>query len=197
MATGLSESEAQRDICLAVAEQKIEIKYKTDEFVGPDGGTQWQPFVGIAVVPDNLRPRDIDWEASSSRRVWEDGQLLGGGFGYIVTHIKVRTADVIRTLCFSNTRQTMPVTSPIISKVGIEKAAPESTSPLPSRTPRKSSPALELAKRAISELYPDGVPQQTDEPNATLCQSVFKRLKATGQREVSDDTILRAAGRRR
>jgi hypothetical protein len=62
---------------------------------------------------------------------------------------------------------------------------------------RKSQPALERARRIIVELYPDGVPQQAMEPNVALCRRVSSGLKASKLLDVSDDTILRAAGRRK
>jgi hypothetical protein len=68
----------------------------------------------------------------------------------------------------------------------------------PSRTGRrKSKPALERARGAIKELYPNGVPGQAVEPNPDLCRRVGEKLKQSGLRDVSDDTILRAAGRRK
>jgi 7-cyano-7-deazaguanine synthase in queuosine biosynthesis len=66
---------------------------------------------------------------------------------------------------------------------------------IPSRS--KSKPALERADGAIRELYPKGVPGQAAEPNANLCRRVGEKLKQAGLPGVSDDTILRAAGRRR
>jgi hypothetical protein len=68
----------------------------------------------------------------------------------------------------------------------------------PSRTGRrKSKPALERARGAIKDLYPNGVPGQAVEPNPVLCRRVGDKLKQSGLRDVSDDTILRAAGRRK
>jgi hypothetical protein len=68
----------------------------------------------------------------------------------------------------------------------------------PSRTGRrKSKPALERARGAIKDLYPNGVPGQAVEPNPVLCRRVGDKLKQSGVRDVSDDTILRAAGRRK
>lgn len=61
----------------------------------------------------------------------------------------------------------------------------------------KSRPARERARNVIKELYPNGVPNQTAEPNAHLCRRVGQKLKATGLPGVSDDTILRAASRRK
>jgi hypothetical protein len=59
----------------------------------------------------------------------------------------------------------------------------------------RNRPARERARNAIKELYPNGVPKH--EPNAHLCRQVGQKLMATGLRDVSDDTILRAAGRRK
>jgi hypothetical protein len=198
MAAGRSESEAQLDICLAVVDRKIEIKYKTENFVTPHGEVQWQPGLGVVIVPDDLRPHDIDWKKSFSNRVWEDGCIPGTGYGYVVSQIKLRTHDVIRILCAGDSGQTMSDESVETGQIRVGKAAPEAPNPSPPTGPRaKSSPALDRAKRAISELYGDRIPQQTDEPNVTLCREVGKRLKATEQHNVSDDTILRAAGRRK
>jgi hypothetical protein len=61
----------------------------------------------------------------------------------------------------------------------------------------KSSPTLERARRAIEDLYPAGLPDQGLEPNANLCRRVGDKLRQLGLPDVSDDTILRAADRRR
>jgi hypothetical protein len=61
----------------------------------------------------------------------------------------------------------------------------------------RSRPALERAYNAIERLYPTGVPEQAAEPNTILCRRVGETLKNGGLPGVSDDTILRAAGRRR
>jgi hypothetical protein len=67
-----------------------------------------------------------------------------------------------------------------------------------SRPPReKSTPALERARAIISELFPDGIPGQAIEPNKKLCSRVGEKLKGNKLPGVSDDTILRAAGRRK
>lgn len=57
-------------------------------------------------------------------------------------------------------------------------------------------PARERARIAIDELYPNGVPNRAAVSNARLCRQVGDRLKTIGLPDVSDDTILRAAGRR-
>jgi hypothetical protein len=66
----------------------------------------------------------------------------------------------------------------------------------PSRR-NKSKQAFERACGAIKELYPNGVPGQDIEPNTNLFRRVGEKLKQSGLPGVSDDTILRAAGRRK
>jgi hypothetical protein len=63
--------------------------------------------------------------------------------------------------------------------------------------PKKSRPGRERARRAIDELYHGDVPDQATEPNWRLCKRVGKRLEELGLPNVSNDTILRAAGRRK
>jgi hypothetical protein len=78
--------------------------------------------------------------------------------------------------------------------VGEEGASPSGNA---QRGRAKSQPALERAHGVITEVYPEGVPGQAAEPNARLCRRVAEKLKHAGLPHVSDDTILRAAGRRK
>jgi hypothetical protein len=61
----------------------------------------------------------------------------------------------------------------------------------------KSRPAFERARRVIGDLYPDAVPDQATVPNKSLCKQVNEKLKEMGQPPVSQDTVERAAGRRK
>jgi len=61
----------------------------------------------------------------------------------------------------------------------------------------KNRPILERARGAIEEIYSEGVPPQSAEPNVNLCRRVGEKLKKSGLPNVSNDTILRAAGRRK
>jgi hypothetical protein len=70
-------------------------------------------------------------------------------------------------------------------------AAPKSEG----RKPRQ--PLRQAAAREIFELYEGGVPDQTTVRNAKLCRDVGNLLKQKGITNISDDTILRAAGRRK
>lgn len=73
--------------------------------------------------------------------------------------------------------------------------APSSQGRLPKQA--RSRPALEGAQRMVDDLYPDGLPDQVALPNGKLYHRVRAKLKEAHLPDVSDDTILRAAGRRR
>jgi hypothetical protein len=53
------------------------------------------------------------------------------------------------------------------------------------------------ARKAINEIYSSGVPEQSTVPNKILCHKVRQWLNDKGLLEVSNETILRAAGRRK
>ena len=72
----------------------------------------------------------------------------------------------------------------------------ERTSNRTSATSRRR-PARQRAQQAINELYPNGVPDPATLPNALLCRRIGEKLKELRLPQVSDDTILRVAGRRR
>ena len=62
---------------------------------------------------------------------------------------------------------------------------------------KRGGPSIERAQRAIEMLFSDGVPDQALLPNKTLYGRVGEWLKTSGLSKVSNDTILRAAGRRK
>jgi hypothetical protein len=62
---------------------------------------------------------------------------------------------------------------------------------------RKSRPAFDRARRVIEELYPERIPDQATITNKRLCKEVNENLKEMGQQSVSQDTVERAAGRRK
>jgi hypothetical protein len=68
----------------------------------------------------------------------------------------------------------------------------------PETLPRtRRQPALERAQGVVNQLFPDGIPDQVKLPNTLLCSRVGAHLKEANLPPVSDDTILRAAGRRK
>ena len=69
--------------------------------------------------------------------------------------------------------------------------------PQPRERTLRRQPARERARRALDELYPNGIPDQISKSNAELVRVVNVRIKKRKQQGVSHDTILRAAGRRK
>jgi hypothetical protein len=61
----------------------------------------------------------------------------------------------------------------------------------------RRQPSRDRAKRALADIYSDNIPDQAVEPNSILCRKVGAWLKKYNLAEVKDDTILRAAGRRK
>ena len=175
MAAGVSEDEAKLDLCRAVADLKIRVRVRIGKYA-----RKGQVFAGGNVeVPTHLAPHDFDWELSRPLAQWEIGPQPGERWGrgwekWPLDLIELSTADVANVLC---------------------GGAPQLAPPHESRG--KSRPAIERAQAAIRVLYPDGVPDQATEPNATLCGRVGAELKDSKLPAVSDDTILRAAGRRK
>jgi hypothetical protein len=76
------------------------------------------------------------------------------------------------------------------------KREPETQSNTSNKGAARKRPGRERAQNAINQLYPNGVPDQATEENSILCRRVGQWLKDNGLAGVSNDTILRAAGRR-
>jgi hypothetical protein len=176
MATGVSEDEAKTDLCRAVADRKIDVRVR----IAASDRTFSDGNVG---VPAHLEPRDFDWVQSRPLKPWSIGPKRGEHYEWDWENrpldlIELLKADVTKILCTGD--------------------PPHRPSPGAGPTARpKARPAFERAQRIINELYPDGVPDQTIVPNTTLCRQVSAKLKESKLPNVSDDTILRAAGRRK
>ena len=81
--------------------------------------------------------------------------------------------------------------------VGNVTALGEENQPERQRRQPRGNSVRDSAQRAIDALYPSGVPDQATISNARLCRAAGEWLKQNGYANVSDDTILRAAGRRK
>jgi hypothetical protein len=180
MATaGLSKEDAQSLICRALADGALKFQAKV-------GWHMIRPIYGNRVLEKEhfeilagIKPEDLDWEKSRPLKPWVVRREIFNQPGrWNVDWIEVFSADVTK-LCSARSQG-------------------EATQ-RPSRrgATRRSQPAFERARHAIDELFPDGVPGQADVPNAILCRRVGVKLKNKGLPNVSDDTILRAAGRRK
>jgi hypothetical protein len=179
-AAGISNGEAQSDICQAIADGKVKIRGKLERHttrpIRSDAVLEGKEFE----IPTDLKSEDLDWMRSRPVKPWFVQRGSSAHWGHWdLEWIKLSRADVTNVLC---------------------RAGTPSESAQPTRetsTTIKSRPAFERAQRVIRELYPQGVPGQAAEPNANLCRRVAEKLKNEGLPDVSDDTILRAAARRR
>ena len=182
VATGLPKADVQEDICRAIEDGEIRFQARLARYI-TGFRTSTLILKSPAVhVPVGLAPTDFDWESSRPREAWivSPGiHRIRQGHWYLAW-IELRVDDVIRVLC----RGRAPT----------EQAPPASRK---SAKPKRSRPARERAERVINELFPRGVPDSAELPNTALFAKVGKKLKELRFYDVSNETILRAAGRRR
>jgi hypothetical protein len=178
---GLSKEEAKTDIRQAIADGAIQIRVKLREHTTKHL-TSTSVLEGKNVqIPTNIKAEDLDWERSRPVKPW----LVPSGSYSLPGHwnlewIELSRTDVTNVLCATQ-----------------ERGEPARQATSAKRAKRRSRPYYERAKRAIDELYPQGPPDPSELPNANLCKRVGQKLKEWKLDDVSDDTILRAAGRRR
>jgi hypothetical protein len=178
-AADASEDEAKHAICRAIADRSVEIQAKLNRHASNGFRASNTILEGKDFeIPTKIEPADLDWENSCPLGQWfvRRGAYDVPGFWFL-DWIELSRADVTDILC----------------------AGSPPASPLPTKrvTTGRRRPALERAKYAVQEAYPEGVPDQAAEPNACLCRRIGDKLKKQGLPNVSDDTILRAAGRRK
>ncbi|WP_456701971.1 hypothetical protein [Bradyrhizobium sp. USDA 4449] len=124
------------------------------------------------ICPANLTPEDFDWERSGSVKPWRVRDRHHHGPWHL-ERFELSKADV---------------TAILLPGVG--------STALPAKKHRRR-PQREAAEIAIKALWPDGVPPQHDLPNDRLVDLIIKWLKDQRLPISQQDTILRAAGRRK
>jgi hypothetical protein len=186
MATGVTEDEAKADLCRAVADGKIAVRVRV---ATSDHGMRGQVFSdGNVGVPPHLGPNDLNWVLSRPLKPWSIGPKLvehyswsGGWQERPLDLIELWATDVVKILCSGRNQPPQVQAQPV----------------KPRKSHRHGGPKLERAGRAIRELYPVAIPDQATLSNAALCKRVGEYLKINQLPDVSDDTILRATGRRK
>ena len=177
---GCSKDQAQTDICRAIADGAIKIRCEL-------GSTHTRLMTAKYVlegkdfqIPTEIKP-------------------AGSGLGEVPSgETMVRPARELFAYRDTGTWSGSSFPGPTLRMFCVPPAERDEATPTcleRKRPQRRSRPALERAKRAIKELYPEGVPGQAAVPNALLCRRVGEKLKEMELPDVSDDTILRAAGR--
>jgi hypothetical protein len=194
-ATGIGEDAAKRGICNAMADGKIRVRIQ--RLAEPD----WMVHEDV-FIPPHLYPDDLCWVWSS----WHFDRLNRYGLGL--------SADLRDGLSLWDAAKIELCREDVIDalRMGLEKtpakpralARDESavSKPVPSKRGRRN-PKRERARRAIDEIFPAGVPDQVMLTDKELFRAVGQHLEKLvgnpGPRQVllSNDTILRAAGRRK
>jgi hypothetical protein len=208
----LSMSEAQLDICRAYRDGKLRAKYGVERvqtpygfevnrqaFGQPRSSLDRRDIIGLPRVPPDLIPDDIDWVNSRPKTPWLDN----GKFVVLIAKIELSTADVIRILCGGGKRgrgesalhfppkKSVPDVSGAEAKIA---SARRTSAPMPTK---KSSTKRNRAQRAVKELWPNGPPSKDEMTDVELFRMVCEKLGPTAARDLSSDTVLRAAGRRK
>jgi len=117
MATGLTEDKAKKDICSALAEQKIRVQVTiADTEVIRRGETR---TAGVR-IPPQLVPDDFDWVLSRPLKPWLIGPAtvaeiylsVYGSESQRIASIKLFRADVTQVLCGSEHANNKPEKKP-------------------------------------------------------------------------------------
>jgi hypothetical protein len=116
MAIGVSEDEAKRDLCRAVADQKIRVRIRIAAWNRVRGGELFSG--GNVRQPAHLVPDDFDWVRSYPRSPWPIGPRWGerrnrewvGGWGpRVIALIELSTTDVIEVVCNADISAREPI----------------------------------------------------------------------------------------
>jgi hypothetical protein len=94
MAAGQSNSEAQSDICNAIADEKIRIQLSLGE--AELHGKVIESFPRVDSIPRDISPNEMDWQNSRPKGSWPDSVPP---YRVRVTLILLSSADVIKVLC--------------------------------------------------------------------------------------------------
>lgn len=180
-ANGFSQNKARAEICSAIADGAVSFRAKLGTKMG--GGTSYDTTLNgdCFRVPTGLKPGDLNWRVSRPLKAWLVPRGAVRSFGHWnLEWIELSRADVTNVLC-APSESGDPI-QPRESDIGAKN---------------RTRPKFESARRAIQALYPNGVPPQVQVPNKPLCGRVAEWLESSGFPDVSDETILRAALRRK
>ncbi|MBH5401179.1 hypothetical protein HZZ13_25840 [Bradyrhizobium sp. CNPSo 4010] len=182
-ATDCSQDQARSALCDAISDDVIEIRAKLRKHqIRPTTSTQ---VVGKKQlrIPTDLTPEDFDWEKSRPFKPWFLRDVPRHHHGpWQLASVEVSSRSV--------TEQILPQIGPTMSP------SPRGSENQPKRKLREN-PKRTAAKKAIDALWPNGVPPAHELPNDLLDRQLNSWLKRQRGFEVSRDTALRAAGRRK
>lgn len=174
----LSEGDAKRFICNAIADLKIKVQLGLLRHATRHATAHGKRVLGANVdIPADLEPQHLDFENSRPLGTWfvrrEQKSYTPGRWEF--DWIELDREDLAK----------------LVRSIGV------AVERRPLQPRRKAQTAREGARRAVLALFPNGNPDQVTVPNTNLCKCVGAKMKEMGLPNISDDTILRAAGRRK
>ena len=182
-AAGVIEDEAKRGICDGIADGRIKIRLTLRKHTAKPITAHGKILDGADVeIPARIEPRQMDFENSRPLGQW---CVKRERIRHLAGYWEIEWIEL-----FSDHVTELLIPAPDLS-------GPTGSQESSLRPPGRSQTGREAARRAIAALYGDRLPDQATEPNATLCRRVGQKMRELGLPEVSDDTILRAANRRR
>jgi hypothetical protein len=177
---GCSMEKAQADICQAIAERAVRFRAQLRKHA--NGMTSKDELEGAAF--DRLTT------LKSTR------SALGAVPSAEIVACQVRSSSPARLVALGLDQAFQPRHRDRFVWRRASRRGRKATDSRSEGTRKKSGPGVTRAIRAIDELYPDGPPDPAILPNKPFCGTVRAKLKDLKLLDVSDDTVLRAAGRR-
>jgi hypothetical protein len=201
MATDLSEEDAQHTLCAAISDGIVHFRVRLGRHTTRDMVDKFSVLREDDLdIPPPLLPKHLDFKASRPNEPWlvrRDKRPHITGW-WTISLLEVWQPDIV---ALSRTAPSCPARPDDESAHHGSNAAPasrvESGSQQQPRRRPKTQTGRDRARMAIQALFPAALPDQATVPNSTLCKQVSERLKDLGLAATSDDTILRAAGRRK
>ena len=178
-----SREQAQTDLCHAISDGQIRLRCQLDKHADRPQTSTSMASASQFEIPIKLEPGDFDWQESRPIAPWRLREFDRHQSGrWHLKRIELSRKDVTTKLL----------------QGGNAAAATASPGPIegPARRERKKSSRV-IAESAIHELWPEGPPPREKVSNGDLVARVSKQMNQTGVTNVSPDTILRAAGRRK
>jgi hypothetical protein len=175
----ISREQAAADLCRALSDGDIDIRVTLAKHAFRLQTSSDVVFRSDLQIPSLLNPSDFDWQRSRPNKPWSVSKRSPRyGGPWELAWIEVSKADVTRK--FS------------ISEVG----AAQTGAKAPSKAKKKrATPKLDAANKALAELYEQNIPAH--ELNDRLVNRTIEHAKKKYKLDVSRDTVLRAAGRRK
>ncbi len=198
IATGVTERKAKRDMCQAIANQKIGLRFyfmrrptHMDFFTSQDIPTRLVYRVKGGDIPPILKPGDFDWPRSRIRKPlpWKNvrdplGSLIGMPVVETVHYWQANSVPDSRALAYEHRVELRSADITNVFSIGKERA------PLAPQPKSATGAKWQGVRKALRDLYPPhGIPpaELTAKERNT---NVAKWLAANGSSEPNSDVAL-------